>query len=128
MRDLLHVDDLVDLIDEQLGDPARWAGRTVNVGGGREVSLSLLETTALCRELTGPRGRRSGRRARTGPGDLRIYLSDCRRLFELTDWRPRRDARTILADTLEWIEAHEEPFVRAPLSEDASIVTGPCPP
>ena len=107
VRDLLHVDDLVELIDEQLGDPARWAGRTVNVGGGREVSLSLLETTALCRELTG-REVPIGAAGEDRPGDLRIYLSDCRRLFELTDWRPRRDARTILSDTLEWIEAHEK--------------------
>ena len=53
VRDLLHVDDLVELVDEQLADPTRWDGFVGNVGGGREVSLSLLETTALCRELTG---------------------------------------------------------------------------
>src|SRR4051795_9252693 len=100
VRDLLHVEDLVELIDEQLGHPERWAGRTVNVGGGRDVSLSLAETTELCRELTGRAvpvtAAGAGR-----PGDLRIYLSDCRRLAELTDWRPRRDARTVLADTLD---------------------------
>src|SRR5881275_2136553 len=53
VRDLLHVDDLVDLIERQLSDPGGWNGRMVNVGGGREVSLSLAETTAMCRELTG---------------------------------------------------------------------------
>jgi CDP-paratose 2-epimerase len=95
VRDLLHVEDLVALIDEQLGDPARWVGVTVNVGGGRDVSLSLAETTALCRELTG----RTVDVTVAGadrPGDLRIYLSDCSRLFALTDWRPRRDARAVL--------------------------------
>ena len=53
VRDLLHVEDLVDLVERQLLDPGAWDGRTVNVGGGRECSLSLLETTAICRELTG---------------------------------------------------------------------------
>ena len=53
VRDLLHVADLVDLVEEQLLRPQHWAGRTYNVGGGPAVSLSLLETTALCRELTG---------------------------------------------------------------------------
>ncbi len=53
VRDLLHVEDLVDLVERQLLAPAEWDGRTVNVGGGRECSLSLLETTAICRELTG---------------------------------------------------------------------------
>ncbi|HEV2814793.1 MAG TPA: NAD-dependent epimerase/dehydratase family protein [Solirubrobacteraceae bacterium] len=106
VRDLLHVDDLVDLVDEQLGDREKWAGRTLNVGGGREVSLSLKETTELCRELTGTTVEVPSANA-DRPGDLRIYLSDCRRLFALTDWRPRRDARTILADTLAWIDANE---------------------
>ena len=68
VRDLLHVDDLVELIDLQLAEPERWSGFVGNVGGGREVSLSLLETTEICRELTGneveigPAGCRAARR------------------------------------------------------------------
>ena len=107
VRDLMHVDDLIELIDEQLADPAHWAGRTLNVGGGREVSLSLRETTELCRELTG-RSVKIASADADRPGDLRIYLSDCRALSEITTWRPRRDARTVLADTLEWIVANEQ--------------------
>src|SRR5215207_531665 len=53
VRDLRHVEDLAALIEEQLDDPERWDGQVVNVGGGKDHSLSLLETTALCRELTG---------------------------------------------------------------------------
>jgi CDP-paratose 2-epimerase len=107
VRDLLHVDDLVDLVDEQLAAPGRWAGQTVNVGGGREVSLSLRETTELCAELSGRRVAAEPA-GEDRPGDLRIYLSDCRRLHGLTDWRPRRDARQVLRDTLDWIAANED--------------------
>jgi CDP-paratose 2-epimerase len=112
VRDLLHVADVVDLIDEQLGDPQRWRGVTANAGGGREISLSLRETTALCAELTGtevpvtPAGE-------DRPGDVRIYVSDCSKLFAMTDWRPRRDPRTIIADTVDWIRANEELVVSA---------------
>lgn len=106
VRDLLHVADLLDLIDEQLGDPERWRGATVNVGGGRDCSLSLLETTALCRELTGSivdvRAAREDR-----PGDIPIYISDCTRLHEMTDWRPKRSARQILTDIHGWVSEHE---------------------
>jgi len=106
VRDLLHVDDLVDLVDEQLSDPERWSGVTANVGGGRECSLSLLETTELCRELTGnevPIGAES----ETRPGDVPVYLSDCSRLHSLTSWRPRRGPRDVLADLLAWTAEHE---------------------
>jgi CDP-paratose 2-epimerase len=107
VRDLLHVDDLVDLIDEQLTDPAHWAGQVVNVGGGRECSLSLLETTDLCRELTG-REVPIHSSGRTRPGDVRIYLSDCARLFGHTSWRPRRGPREVMADLLDWIKDNED--------------------
>ena len=48
VRDLLHVEDLVDLLDEQLPIRSAGTGSKVNVGGGRDCSLSLLETTGLC--------------------------------------------------------------------------------
>jgi CDP-paratose 2-epimerase len=107
VRDLLHVDDLIDLVEEQLNDPERWSGVVANVGGGREVSLSLLETTALCRELTGNEVP-IGSEAETRPGDVPIYLSDCSRLHSITSWRPRRGPRDVLADLLDWSAAHED--------------------
>ena len=107
VRDLLHIDDLIDLVDDQLGDPDAWAGVTANVGGGRECSLSLLETTALCRELTGNEVAISTETT-ARPGDVPIYLSDCSRLHSLTSWRPRRGPREVLADLLEWSAAHED--------------------
>jgi CDP-paratose 2-epimerase len=106
VRDLLHVDDLVELIERQLSAPDEWNGRTLNVGGGRDVSLSLVETTELCRELTGKEVP-VGSAGEDRPGDVRIYLTDASRLFEVTDWRPRRSAADTLSDTASWLREHE---------------------
>jgi CDP-paratose 2-epimerase len=106
VRDLLHVEDFVELLDEQLGDPERWSGFVGNVGGGRERSLSLLEATELCRELTGnavPIARSDEQR----PGDVPLYYSDCSRLHGATGWRPARGAREVLGDIEAWIAANE---------------------
>jgi CDP-paratose 2-epimerase len=105
VRDLIHIDDLVDLLDDQLQRPEHWDGVVANVGGGRECSLSLLETTALCRELTG----REVPVEASGverPGDIPVYIGDCSRLFTHTDWRPTRSARETLADISAWIDDH----------------------
>lgn len=107
VRDLLHVDDLIDLVELQLSEPDRWSGVTANVGGGRECSLSLLETTALCRELTGNEVE-IGVVTENRPGDVPIYLSDCSRLHSLTSWRPSRGPRDVLADLLAWSATHED--------------------
>jgi CDP-paratose 2-epimerase len=107
VRDLLHVEDLVDLVERQLLVPERWDGAVFNVGGGRECSLSLRETTAICRELSGNEVPIEPV-AETRSGDVPIYLSDCGRLFEFDEWRPRRGARQVLADIDAWIAADEE--------------------
>ena len=106
VRDLLHVEDLLSLLDEQIRDPDRWDGAKLNVGGGRDCSLSLLETTRLCTEITGNTVE-IGADAQTRPGDVPVYISDCRRLFELTEWRPRRSPEEILRDIYAWIADHE---------------------
>jgi CDP-paratose 2-epimerase len=107
VRDLLHVQDLVELVRRQLEDPRGWHGATYNVGGGRAGSLSLRETTALCREIGG-RELQLGAVAETRPGDVPVYLSDCTALFERTDWRPRRSPRDILSDIFAWIDDHAD--------------------
>jgi CDP-paratose 2-epimerase len=112
VRDLLHVEDLIDLIDRQLADTEHWAGATVNVGGGRASSLSLQEATALCRQITGrivevsPAGE-------DRPGDIPIYISDCSLLNDMTEWRPRRGPAEILADIHAWICEHESSLATA---------------
>jgi CDP-paratose 2-epimerase len=114
VRDLLHVFDLVDLVEDQLERPEHWDGTTFNVGGGRAGSLSLLETSALCREITG-RDVEIGSVAETRAGDVRVYLSDCSALFEHSEWRPRRTPRDVLQDIFGWIREHE-PLVRDTLT------------
>ncbi len=106
VRDLLHVEDLVDLLAEQLLAPAHWDGTRLNTGGGRDCSLSLRETTALCAEITGHRVQ-VGATAEPRPGDIPVYISDCAALATYSDWRPRRGAREVLADVHDWILRHE---------------------
>ncbi len=106
VRDMLHVDDLVGLVDLQLGDPGRWTGNVVNVGGGPERSASLLELTALCAEITGNSVSISGS-THDRPGDIPWYITDSTRLHELSSWRPSSTLSAILTDVHEWILDNE---------------------
>jgi CDP-paratose 2-epimerase len=112
VRDLISIDDVVDLVENQLLNPDHWTGFVGNVGGGREISLSLFETTALCRDLTGNEVSIAGDR-QTRVGDVPIYLSDCDLLYGHTDWRPQRGPRQILEAIFLWIKEHERAVERA---------------
>ncbi|HEX5489640.1 MAG TPA: NAD-dependent epimerase/dehydratase family protein [Candidatus Udaeobacter sp.] len=107
LRDVLHVDDLCDLICEQINDFDRWDGWLGNVSGGLSNSVSLCELTALCRKITGNKIPISSVMANR-PNDVRILVADCSRLFERTTWRPKRDLYCIIEDINNWVHRHAD--------------------
>lgn len=106
VRDLLHVDDLFDLIRLQIRDLDRFDGGVFNVGGGKDVSLSLRETTEICREISGNEIE-IGSEPETRKADIPVYITDHRRITALCGWRPKRGAEETMRDIHEWIEGHE---------------------
>lgn len=106
VRDFLHIDDFCDLILDQIAHFPEHCGRLYNVGGGPERSLSLLELTRLCAQITG-NTLPVASEPRTHHGDVRIYISDNRQVCAAGAWRPRRDARTTLNDIFQWLRQEE---------------------
>jgi CDP-paratose 2-epimerase len=110
VRDLLHVADLLDLIDLQIHKLEQLKGQTFNVGGGAGNTLSLYETTQLCQEITGHQAPITPV-PETRTGDVPIFITDARKVMAATGWQPRRDARTTLAEIYRWLRQFE-PQVR----------------
>jgi CDP-paratose 2-epimerase len=107
VRDVLHIDDLCDLVDDQMQNLEHYAGCLFNVGGGLNGSLSLREMTALCQEITG-RSIPLSASTEERMADIRIYLTDCRKLTAFRKWQPRRDPRKVLSDIHDWIKREEK--------------------
>ena len=109
VRDLLHMDDLIALVRAAARRSRRLGpGFVGNVGGGRERSLSLLETTAICRELTGRTVEIAAAPGDQRPATCRYTSPTARRLYERTDWRPHAKAsEDVLSDIHDWVVANE---------------------
>jgi len=106
VRDVLHIDDFVNLIEVQINKIDEYDGEVYNVGGGHTNTLSLSETTEICRDITG----------NTIPietvienrqGDIPIYISDISKVKEHTGWKPKKRAREVLYDIYKWIYGYE---------------------
>jgi len=106
VRDLLHIDDLLILIELQIGQMDRLNGQVFNVGGGLSGSLSLQETTRLCQDLVG-RKIDIGTVLENRPDDVKVFITDHRRVTHWTGWRPQRGPRETLADIVDWIRASD---------------------
>jgi CDP-paratose 2-epimerase len=88
VRDLLYVDDLVELMLHAISRIERTAGEIYNVGGGPANTISVWA------ELQEPLSRLLGRTHKVThdqfrPGDQRVYISDIGRLSEHLGWSPK---------------------------------------
>lgn len=107
VRDLLHPADLYAVITKQLAAIDKWDSGIYNVGGGREVSTSLLELTSLCQEATG-REIPLASDPTTLPVDIPLYISDSRKAMSAFDWKPARTVRDIITEIAAWLRENEE--------------------
>jgi CDP-paratose 2-epimerase len=107
VRDVLHVDDLFQLVLYQLEHLDKVNGEVFNVGGGLENALSLRELTDLCRKHTG-QSIDIQEEAETRPADVPIYITDNTKVSRATGWQPRRNPGSIVGEICEWIEANRD--------------------
>ncbi|GAB1544992.1 NAD-dependent epimerase/dehydratase family protein [Scytonema sp. NUACC21] len=106
VRDLLHVQDLLRLIDYQLQHFAELDGDVLNVGGGASNSLSLLETTQVCQEITG-KSTQIAATLEERPGDVPIFITDSTKIISKTSWQPTIKPKEVLEDIYKWISDNE---------------------
>jgi CDP-paratose 2-epimerase len=106
VRDLLHVDDVVKLIDLQIHQIEKFEGKIYNVGGGIENSASLLEMTSICEKITGNKIK-IGSEVETRTADLRIYITDNSLIEKEIGWKPTKNVEQIFTDIFHWIKENE---------------------
>jgi CDP-paratose 2-epimerase len=102
VRDILHVDDVCDLLYRQFSSLEKYRGELFQAGGGFVNSLSLRELTELCwtvckREID------IKPRPETHRNDLRIMLLDSESAELEFGWRARKNCLEVVKDIYEWL-------------------------
>ena len=100
VRDVLHVNDMCRLVDRQITD-LHPGPRVFNVGGGLENTISLIECTEYCQEITGqkvPIRMSAERRA-----DFKHYVSDISKVTSAYNWAPEKTVSQTLDDINKWV-------------------------
>jgi CDP-paratose 2-epimerase len=107
VRDILHIDDLVRLIDFQIHNTDKFKGRVFNAGGGLKSSVSLLEMTKICEEISGNKIKISGELLNR-PADLKIYVTDNTKITQHTGWKPEVNIKDTFNEILLWLKENEK--------------------
>ena len=101
VRDLLYIDDLIDLYLLCVNQIDRAAGEIYNVGGGARNAVSLLEVIDSLAHLSGTRPSYSFDDWR--PGDQPIFVSDVSKALAHFGWKPSTAVPEGIAGLYEWV-------------------------
>ena len=112
VRDLLFIDDLVDLYELALAKIDLYAGQAFNVGGGPNNCVSLLESLAMLEELIGRRIPYSV--AEWRPGDQRVFICDYSKARATFGWEPRVSPAVGIRQLYEWVVDNQSLFASPP--------------
>jgi CDP-paratose 2-epimerase len=106
VRDLLHPRDLFFLLLRQIERFDDYPGCVFNVGGGKQMSVSLREFTDLCEEVTGNRITIESD-PKTTSVDIPYYVSDMRYASKCFAWQPKISLREITEAIFNWVRENE---------------------
>lgn len=102
VRDVLDIDHFCDLLVDQVKNFDAYQGGRFNAGGGLSNSVSLRELTSLCREITGNEIPIAPE-PETRLADVKIYITDNRKLTTGHGWTPQRTVPQTLESIHAWL-------------------------
>jgi CDP-paratose 2-epimerase len=109
IRDLLHVDDLLDAYDAVLKRKDNVKGEVFNLGGGPVNTLSIWsEFGPMLEKLLGksiPVARGDWR-----PGDQKVFVADIRKAEKDLGWKPKINVENGVKMLFDWVSANKGLF------------------
>lgn len=105
VRDLLYVNDLVDLYWKALQQKENIKGRAYNIGGGYNYTLSLLELLEILKQ--------EGiilnyQHAGWRPGDQKVFVSDNTKAKQELGWEPVTPPPSGIKELIAWVREHKD--------------------
>ena len=108
VRDILYIDDLVDLFHSAYENIDKIKGGIFNIGGGSENEISLLELVAFLKENLNkniPIEYGSWR-----PGDQKVYISNVSKAKKILGWSPETGKYNGIRKVISWVKENKDLF------------------
>jgi CDP-paratose 2-epimerase len=109
VRDILFIDDLLDVYDAAVENISIASGQVYNIGGGPENTLSIwVEFGPLLEKILNVSI--PTKQADWRPGDQRIYVSDIRKAKDQLGWQPNVSIQDGINRLVSWIRDNRNLF------------------
>jgi CDP-paratose 2-epimerase len=102
LRDVLHIDDLVELINIQIKKFDQINNQTFTVGGSVKSYTSLKKLTKSCQKITGNKIKFK-KVTKTSIYDIPYFITDNRKVSKFYDWIPKKNINIVIQDIYKWM-------------------------
>ena len=107
VRDLLHIDDVCNIVHLQIQKLIKVNNETFNIGGGPRNSISLKNLTKKCEILTKNKIKIK-KTSTTSIFDIPYYVTDNKKIFKYYKWSPSKNINDILSDIYFWLKNNKK--------------------
>ena len=102
VRDVLHVQDLCEIIELQIKNIKSINNTTFTIGGSIKNSITLNELTNLCQKIT--KNKINFKKIKkTSQYDIPYFVTDNRKISKIYKWKPKKNIIDIVNDTYKWM-------------------------
>ena len=102
LRDVLHIQDLVELIQLQIKKFNHVYNQTFTVGGSTKSYTSLSQLTKICQETTGNKISFL-KKPRTSIYDIPYFITNNKKVTKTYGWRPKKNINIVVQDIYKWM-------------------------
>tara|TARA_B100001540_G_C15807939_1_gene642986 strand:- start:282 stop:1307 length:1026 start_codon:yes stop_codon:yes gene_type:complete len=102
VRDVIHIEDVCELILKQINQFSKKHNLLLNVGGGRNNAISLKTLTQKCQIITANTIKFSIKK-KTSVYDIPYFVTDNSKVNNLYKWKPQKSIDDIITDTYLWM-------------------------
>ena len=106
LRDVLHINDLCELILKQIKKFNKINNKLFTVGGSRKSNTSLKELTKICEKITNNKIVFK-KVKKTSIYDIPYYISDNRLVSKVYKWKPKNNIFNIVNDMYIWLKKNK---------------------
>ena len=111
VRDVIHINDLCELILIQIKKFNKIYNKLFTVGGSKKSFTSLKDLTKICEKITG-NIIKFKKIAKTSNYDIPCYISDNRKIMKNYRWKPKKNINNIVNDTYDWLSKNKKKLIK----------------
>ena len=111
VRDVLHIDDLVSLINLQIKKLNKIYNKKICVGGSKKSNTSLKNLSSICQKITGNKLKYT-KIKKTSIYDIPYFITDNTAANKIYKWQPKKNIIDIVKDNYKWLIKNKTKLIK----------------